>query len=138
VFCFVLFLCVRSAAMEEKEGLQAQLRAMMEDTKQTLAELDAKERTVAERESAFAQLQEQYEATRTVQEQLKASVSVAEGAMRERMEEAAAKEAVGKNVIFGAIYMQKRSFLPGQAQDKHGKGREKRAFCFCAGARGDA
>jgi hypothetical protein len=39
--------------------------------------------------------------------------------MRERMEEAAAKEAVGKNVIFGAIYMQKRSFLPGQAQDKH-------------------
>ena len=74
--------------MEEKEGLQAQLRAMMEDTKETLAELDAKERSVAEREAAFAQLQEQYDATRTMQEQLKASVSIAESAMKERMEEA--------------------------------------------------
>ena len=35
--------------MAEKEGLQEQLRAMMEDTKHTLAELDAKERSVAER-----------------------------------------------------------------------------------------
>jgi chromosome segregation ATPase len=73
--------------MAEKEGLQEQLRAMMEDTKHTLAELDAKERSVAERESAFAQLQEQYDATRTMQQQLKASVHIAEGAMKERMEE---------------------------------------------------
>lgn len=77
-----------SAAMAEKAGLQAQLRAMMEDTRLTLAELDAKERSVAEREAAFAQLQEQYEATRTMQEQLKASVSVAESTMKARMEEA--------------------------------------------------
>lgn len=82
-----------AGAVEEKEHLEAQLRAMMEDTKTTLAELDAKERTVAEREAAFASLQEQYAATRTVQEQLKASVSVAEAAMRERMEEAERKEA---------------------------------------------
>ena len=78
--------------MEEKEGLQAQLRAMMEDTKETLAELDAKERSVAEREAAFAQLQEQYDATRTMQEQLKASVSIAESAMKERMEEAVSSQ----------------------------------------------
>jgi len=82
-----------AGAVEEKEHLEAQLRAMMEDTKATLAELDAKERTVAEREAAFESLQEQYDATRTVQEQLKASVSVAETAMRERMEEAERKEA---------------------------------------------
>ena len=74
--------------MAEKEGLQAQLRAMMEDTRHTLAELDAKERSVAEREAAFALLQQQYDVTRTVQEQLKASVNVAERAMKERMEEA--------------------------------------------------
>jgi hypothetical protein len=74
--------------MAEKEGLQAQLRAMMEDTRHTLAELDAKERSVAEREAAFAHLQQQYDATRTVQEQLKTSVNIAERAMKERMEEA--------------------------------------------------
>lgn len=73
--------------MAEKEGLQAQLRTMMEDTKHTLAELDAKERSVAEREAAFAQLQEQYDATRTMQEQLRVSVDVAETAMKERLKE---------------------------------------------------